>query len=83
MKIKREEPTFQPIVITLESLQELQELYAILNNTIIVPTRSPLHELYSLLANIPGESGYESGYNKVLTDQLSERLSEHYRRSPL
>lgn len=72
MKITTPPKTVQPITITLETQEEIDQLYAIVHNRIIVPSsESPLFALHSTLS--PHQVNGNLEHNA-----LTQRLKNYY-----
>ena len=69
MKVKKVKPAFTPIVITLESQQEINELYAILSRGDLVEAIPELSVQYKKLIDFTTEDYRE------ISDKISNLMS--------
>jgi hypothetical protein len=65
MKCTRKKDTFNPVTITIESQEELNQLFAVVNNCLITDVCPSLHVIWEELTNDIPESEYQKYHDDI------------------
>lgn len=68
MKVTTLKPNFSPVVITLETQEEVDHLYALFNHAVCCPDKSPLGDAHEMFTE------FYTDHTHTLWDELNKRI---------